>query len=282
MLLFAALACQPPDPAPGLPRAGFRVARSGELQAPSLDELSGLAPSRRSDHLWGIEDGGNEAALYAIATDGSALGKVLVDGAENTDWEDLSSFLLDGQPTLLVADVGDNEAAREHIALYLIPEPAPTEARIGVAGTIHLTWEDGPRDCESVAVSGNEVVLITKRDTPPRIYVAPLRVGEAVARFVGEVGHLPEPTPRDLSQPHGALCSQPTALDVDEELAALLTYKDLYIYKRKGSWAETFASAPTWQDIPQLRQGEAVGWGPDGSLYVTTEQRPAPLLKLQR
>ena len=56
-----------------------------------LVEISGLVASRQhANILWGHNDAGNVASLYAIGTDGADMGTFFVPGAENVDWEDIA------------------------------------------------------------------------------------------------------------------------------------------------------------------------------------------------
>ena len=51
----------------------------------------------------------------------------IIDG-ENRDWEDLTlipSDSEDGADYLVAGDHGDNSAKRDHIDLYILPEPDP-------------------------------------------------------------------------------------------------------------------------------------------------------------
>src|SRR3546814_6816256 len=65
---------------------------SGLMLDAELDEASGLAASRRhADTLWMLNDGGNQARLYAVSHRGSKLATLHVTGIENTDWEDIAA-----------------------------------------------------------------------------------------------------------------------------------------------------------------------------------------------
>ncbi|MEM9058498.1 MAG: hypothetical protein AAGD86_13540, partial [Pseudomonadota bacterium] len=98
----------------------------GKIEKKSLNEASGMAASRTDDGvLWLINDSGHKPKLFAMAPDGTHLGTVDVDGANNRDWEDLASFSLDGRHWLLIADTGDNKSRHPVSALVVVPEPRP-------------------------------------------------------------------------------------------------------------------------------------------------------------
>ena len=79
--------------------------------------------------------------------------------------------------------------------------------------------------------------------------------------------------------------STPTGMDIsaDSRLAAVLTYRSLYVFKRENdeTWAEAFQREPTEYIGPPGVHDEAVTFSHDQkSIYVTTERRPAPLYRL--
>jgi len=257
----------------------------------AVQETSGLAPSRRTDDLfWAHNDSGSGPVLHALGADGRDRGRLRLTGATAEDWEDLASFELDGRAWLLVADVGDNFANRPHGVLHVVAEPDPATLAPGreqvapVAWSLVFRYEDGPRDCEAVAVDPRDrsVWLLSKRDAPARLYRLPLapapRDQPAVARFVVPVPGLPQPNAlqRRITQPLFAYRGQPTALDfsADGSLAAVLTYGALVLYPRHPAedWAAALARPPRLLPAHALPQAEAACFSRDGrSLYVCSE-----------
>jgi len=134
-------------------------------------------------------------------------------------------------------------------------------------------------------------LLMSKRDQPPRLYGIPLDLAlwshEADLEFLGEVPGFRPPTKADiLRHPRrGLWVSQPTGMDIspDGRLAAVLTYRSLYLFRREGAenWTDAFQRQPVEIIGPPGAHDEAVTFSPDGrSVYVTTEKRPAPLYRL--
>lgn len=287
MLLFLLLvACG--RSAPEVPETSTAV-RTGTVGPEALSELSGIDGSDRGEVLWAVNDSGNPPTLFALAHDGSSWGQILIEGATNRDWEDLAWFALDGRGYLLVADVGDNTGMQGTYRLYVIPEPSVSASKVKVAWTVTFRYPDGARDCEAVAVDTTEerIVLLSKRDEPPVLYDLPLRPadGEQTARRLGEIRTLPAPTEADRVQDpkYGGYRSWPTALDITSDGRTMMvqTYKDAYLYTREPGepWAEAVARPPRVVDTPQMAQTEAaclVG----NRLFVTTEQHPAPLYRV--
>jgi hypothetical protein len=294
-----------------LPRAPYADAVfAGPLADTKIAEASGLALSRRRDDLlWTLNDGARKPRLYALGTDGRDRGRVRVEGAEPADWEGLAAFDWEGRSYLAVADTGDNFSWRRSAALLVIEEPQLAGERFSPGATARVAWsfrfrfEDGPRDCEALAVDPEQprALLLSKRTEPPVLYELPLRPDEPggdgpgesgrpaprMARRLGEVPGIPPPTRADVEEARwlGRYRAMPTGLDLspDGELAAVVTYKDAYLFTRADGegWAAAFARPPERIPLPPMRQAEAIAFAADGrTLFVTSEGRPAPLFRL--
>ncbi|HEY5805737.1 MAG TPA: hypothetical protein VIT90_18830 [Lysobacter sp.] len=267
---------------------------AGVMLDPQLDEISGLAASRRHrDVLWMLDDGGNPERLFAVSTGGSRLATLRVEGVTKTDWEDLAAFELDGRNYLLIADTGDNGGLRRSLQLHIVEEPARIEnARLRPAWSIAFRWPDGARDCEAVAVDAEnrQVLLISKRRQPPELFSLPLQPrGKALqtAHRLGALAGVPQADANALRRnPQRArLDSQVTAADLspDGRTLAVMTYRWLLLYKRhaREDWGQAIARAPRFEPLPWLPQAEALAWSRDGlHLYATGEFIPAPLYRI--
>lgn len=304
LLIAASTACSTPPPrATPVTTAGWHgPVTTATIRQTSIDEASGLAPSRRTkDLIWLNNDSGGEPVLYAINTDGTYRGAVRIKGATNYDWEDLASCEIAGRAYLIAADVGDNLAQRPECVLYVIAEPAAgelhpaTELVVEPVRVIRYVYPGGPRDCENIAIDATEraIYLVSKRTKPPVAYRLPFEPAEATspltAELVGNVNGIPEPTgPMALlSVPWGKWRASPCSLDIsaDGHRAVVLTYGEPYLYERRAgeSWADAFARDGVQLGAHGLPQAEGVCFSPDGHLiYVVTEGTPAPLLTYTR
>lgn len=290
--VIAVAGCADDGPAPVEEGRGTHLA--GVMIDPQLDEISGIAASRRHrDVLWMLDDGGNPERLFAVSTGGTRLATLRVEGVTKTDWEDLASFELDGRNYLLIADTGDNGGLRRSLQLHIVEEPARIEnARLRPAWSIAFRWPDGARDCEAVAVdAGNrQVLLISKRRQPPELFSLPLHPrGTALqtAHKLGTLAGVPQADANALRRnPQRArLDSQVTAADVspDGRTLAVMTYRWLLLYPRhaREDWGQAVARAPKFEPLPWLPQAEALAWSRDGRhLYATGEFIPAPLYRI--
>lgn len=287
-------------------RVPYGAARSvewlGNLEDLDLIEASGLAVStRRGDLLWAHNDSGGEHRVFALSPSGRARGRVRVPGQSFGDWEDLASFRLDGASYLLIGNVGDNYRWRRSLELLVIGEPelrgdpARAEGEAPVAWTLRYRYPDGYRDCEAVAVdeAGEAVYLLSKRVIPAEVYRLPLRPPGAadellVAERVALLDTIPQPVERDLldDPDYGQYGSQPTGLDIAGRVAAVLTYKDAYLFTRRPGedWATAFGRVPARVALPPVPQLEAAALSRDARyLYLTSERGergPTPVFRV--
>ena len=88
--------------APLTDQASFGAAQLvGRLEDDRLVECSGMDISLAAGNLiWAINDNGHGPFLYALRIDGRSMGRVLVVGAQNRDWEGLDTFFWQGHPRL--------------------------------------------------------------------------------------------------------------------------------------------------------------------------------------
>jgi hypothetical protein len=267
---------------------------AGALEAPPHSETSGITCSRRApDLLWTHDDSGGAPILYAVDTAGRKRGTLLLKGASSEDWEDVASFERAGKAWLLVADTGDNDAKRSTVLLHVVAEPEPERLKPNAAledspaYSLRIRYEDGPRDCEAVAVDPVEgtIYLLTKRDAVPRLYRVPLAASRekvVEARLVGTAPLLAGKPEQASMLKHlaGKRFSWPTGMDFapDGRSAVVLTYGEPLIFTREGNepWANVFKRAPTRLAFHGLPQAEAVCFSANGkSIFVASETTTA-------
>jgi hypothetical protein len=288
--------CEPPPVETGADNR-FRLAASA--RSGQLDEISGLAVSARHDGLLWVHNDDGAPRVHAVGVDGSDLGAFDIADAVNVDWEDMTRIPGGERDLLVLADIGDNDARRSNVWLYLVPEPDPGEngrfgGEVEAVNWISLRYPDGPRDAESIAWDprGNRLLILSKRDQQPRLYAldgdVAVREREAELVYLGEVDTLRPPSDRDR-QFFGeriAFISQPTGLDItpDGRRAAVITYRSLYLYDLplSGDWVEGLRSDPIEILGPGRINEESVGFKPDGSgLWISTEGDNPPLFEFQ-
>jgi len=259
-----------------------------KLTSPAVTEASGLAASPSAEgFLWMINDSGGTPEIHLAETGGTSRGAVTVADAVNKDWEDLAAFTVDGNHCLLIADTGDNGSTRESCTLYIVREPPlPAEGKTlsgkaPILWKITFTYEDGPRDCESVAVDveNAKVILISKRTNPPGVYELPLLPAKnAIARKIGTTA---TKAPGIVSIP---FANQPTGLDISacHRMAAVITYHGVFLFRRgeEESWAHAFAKKPESLGAHRLQQAESVAFSRDGkSIFAVSEKVNSPVVR---
>jgi hypothetical protein len=251
------------------------------LKDPRINESSGLAASIRiKDAFWTHNDSGDSARIFLFTKSGETLAMVQIKGVKAIDWEDIASFKHGEEGYILIGDVGDNARRRTDAVLYIVREPsiAPSAAtkealtlEVEPLATIRFSYEDGPRDCEAVAVDSTEstVYLASKQASEIKVYSMPISLKEAKQSGVAKAA-------APLTVPYA------TAMDIspDGMRAVVLTYLDAYEYVRAGveTWAQAFSREPRMIKMPTRRQGESICYGRDGkTLYLTSENGSQPL-----
>ena len=277
----------------------YQLSTHSIMQNPSLREVSGLAVSQRNKGvLWALNDSGDKSFLYAVDAKGHDLGDIQIVGAQNIDWEDLSSFVYKGKSYLLVADVGDNLRTRDVRVLYIIEEPKLTSDKfynsplVEPVNKLKFRFDSGSLDCQAVAVdvSQDRIFLISKSESPPVLYALPLSVEQSdkvlTAVRTTEIPSFPQPTFAEMIASLGDeyFSSQPTGFDISSsgDRAIIVTYDSLLYFENKDQkpWSMVMSNAqPVILPIRSTDRVEAVSINPTGDqIYISSEQQPAPLI----
>ena len=254
-----------------------------------IDEISGIAASRRHPGIFWVHNDSDRP----VDLEGQVRATLRLEGTVNVDWEDVSSFEVDGKAWLMVADTGDNGGLRRELALHFIEEPETlADARVPVARSLRFLWPDGPRDCEGSAVDvrRGEIYLVSKKRVPPELFRLPLDApGDTVltAERIGALHGIEQPTPVDLERNpiYGRYRAQITGLDISADGAwlAALNYRRVYLWPRSpDGWAAAVAQPARTVEFPWIPQAEAVGFDPDNdAVWISSERLPAPLMRLE-
>jgi len=258
------------EPVQAEPRApGF--VQTGVIHDPQLTELSGLAVSRsRPGVYWGHNDSGNAPTLFALSAKGKVLQVVTVLGVQNHDWEDIASYRdAQGRSWLLISDTGDNFSVRDHVAVIVVPEPAPGQNEVAPTRVIDFTWESGPMDCESLAVDlpDHQLLFAQKKAQGAGLYALPMdATSGAVAHRIADLpsmwpDKLPLVTLFSVRPYRGVVTGMD--LSVDGQTLVMLTLRHLFEFQRRPgqSWA---AALQQHQKLPLLPILESVALGPEG------------------
>jgi hypothetical protein len=252
----------------------------GKLKDDRINESSGVAASiLYKDAFWTHNDSGDSARIFLFNKNGDTLAAVNLKGVTANDWEDIASFKNGKRYYVLIADTGDNARRRKNYLLYLVLEPATINAEAQVALdldaepalTISFSYEDGPHDCEAVAIDpiGSSIYLVSKEAEGGKVYSMPIPSAESKEPNIAKVI-------ATINAPYA------TAMDItpDGMRAVVLTYGDAYEFTRANgeTWAQAFSRKPRRLKMPIRRQGESICYSLDGkTLYLTSEGVAQPL-----
>ena len=130
-----------------------------------------------------LNDGGNEAALFFLNNNGAVLRKVIVDQANNVDWEALTQ----DNNNIYIGDFGNNYGNRNNLCVYKISKNDITNSINDTVSALKMNFVYGNQsnfssalnannfDCEAFFYHMDSLHLFTKDwlDLKTRHYVLP-------------------------------------------------------------------------------------------------------------
>ena len=229
---------------------------------PIINEGSGIADSKANPgFLWIEEDSGNPPQLYLISHDGSVTKKIYIKGAVNRDWEDMA--LVSNE--LYIADIGDNAQTSIDYFFYKFTEPTASADTVTDFTAIRFRYPDGSHDAEAFLVdpSTKDIYIITKRDSPSRIYKLAFPYNLVSFNSVEFVGVL---------RYQGVVSA---ALSPDQKEIIVKTYTNLYYYQRQTGESLAEAIQKNFTILPYKiePQGEAVTFANNNSGFYTLSEK---------
>lgn len=271
----------------------------GTLPA-ELNESSGLAVSRTQPGvLWSHNDSGAGPVLYAVDQSGRLLATIPVANADARDWEDVASgpcpagVAVTPDVCLYIADIGNNDRARETLTVYIVVEPMLTgegqESLTVAARSFRFRYPDQPHDAEAFAVLPNGDATIVSKDRTGSIgffrlsrdgIKRALASGEVLtAEDWGDTGIVPDARIGRLVT--GA------AVSPDAKTLAVRTYSEVFFF---GAVVAD-QGVTRWRDLGRPcflgnaePQGEAIAYLDEETLLLTSERargRPGVIHRLR-
>lgn len=243
-----------------------------------IHESSGVAVSRAHAGIFWTHNDTDDPILFAVDAQGRTAGRVRVAGASAEDWEDVAAAPCPGGGNCLyVADIGDNDAERPSVTVYRVPEPAPGAAESAPATAIRLRYPDGAHDAEALFIHGGAIHIVTKGESGPiAIYRAPADAsGEATLERIRVLSEEKVDRPRRITSADAS---------ADGRWIVLRTLREASFYPAAELLGDD-AVEPRRVNLEELdeHQGEGIGFGPDGSVVVTSEgskKNPATFARL--
>ncbi len=257
-----------------------------------LKEISGIAFSRTNKNILYVHnDSGDTSRFFAITPNGQLKATFYFKAdaanpkANVIDCEDIAvgSGPKKGKSYIYLGDIGDNHAARQSITIYRFEEPVVTDNQpvsTVKSNAFHLKYPDGPHDAETLMVDpiGRLLYIITKREDSVGVYSAPLN-----ASFTDTISLQKRCKIHFTGLP---LLKWVTAGDISADGTEILvkSYQKVYYWKRQKAESVWKALERKPIELPYTpeKQGEAIGFTPDGKGYYTTsEGKNAPIYYYQ-
>jgi hypothetical protein len=164
-----------------------------------LKEVSGIALSKDKNTIWAIEDQGNKNVVYGLDRQGNQIADVLVENAENHDWEDITA---DTQGNMYIGDFGNNENNRQDLSILKVDlkEASQKASKVTQTTTFHYEGqtEFPPKksnwlyDCEAFVEKDGYFYLLTKNrskgfDGTFLVFQIPNKAGDFEAKLVAKL-----------------------------------------------------------------------------------------------
>lgn len=137
-----------------------------------LHESSALV--KYKDVFISLNDSGNENALYVFNEKGIFLNKCVIENATNVDWEALS---YDGDSTLFIGDIGNNDNRRKDQTIYSVSIRKVISDSLTEADSIRFNYPDQENfppeeqnlyyDAETLIFRNDSLFVLTKNRTVP-------------------------------------------------------------------------------------------------------------------
>ena len=244
-----------------------------KLKRQDLTELSGLACSmKNSGLLYMHEDSGNWNEIYVTNSNGDDLGKIVLDGVSNRDWEDIACGPgpESTKSYIYVGDIGDNNLVYPFITVYRFPEPdlmttSPQTIVHVIPEVLKFTYPKGSVNAESLMLDPltKDLYIMTKQVAQSNLYVAKYPQSTTTTTSLIQLGSFPF----DLL----------TAADISPDGSEILvrTTGQIWYWKRLPNETVLNSMLRKPLDAPYFRnehQGEAICFDAGGTGYFTVSE----------
>ncbi|WP_317168633.1 hypothetical protein [Chryseobacterium schmidteae] len=238
-----------------------------------LKEVSGIALSQEQKTIWAIEDAGNKNVVYGLNRQGELVNDVLVENAENNDWEDITK---DAAGNIYIGDFGNNENDRQNLSILKLDLKNDSQKSTKVIQTTKFHYEGQTEfppkksnllyDCEAFVEKDGSFYLFTKNrskgfDGTFLVFQIPNKEGDFEAKLIGKL---------KLEGGYSDAAITSAAINSKNEIV-LLTHKNIHVLS--GFTANDFNSAKI-QKMPlnHNSQKEAVVFVDDKTLLIADEK----------
>jgi len=239
-----------------------------------LKEVSGIALSQDKKTIWAIEDQGNKNVVYGLDAEGKLTADVLVENAENNDWEDITA---DEHGDLYIGDFGNNENDRQNLSILKIDLKNTGQKSTKVIQTTQFHYEGQTEfppkksgllyDCEAFVAMKGYFYLFTKNrskgfDGTFLIFRIPNKAGNFEAKLIGRL---------QLQGKYDDAAITSAAIPTTHDKVILLTHKNIHILS--GFSPDDFSQAQIRKlPLHHNSQKEAVVFLNDHTLLIADEK----------
>ena len=238
------------------PKNQYEIIKMGRMPI-CINENSGLAKAWQEDYYWTMNDSGGNTELYMINTKGRVFDTLLVNDAQNIDWEDLAK---DNKGNIYVGDFGNNSQSRKDLTIYKFRNGKTEKITFHYADQDHFPAREKVFDCEAFFWYGGKLYLFSKdwsRNHQTQLYSLPDQAGNYAL----------------LPEQNLFLKSPVTSADVSPngKEFALLSYGKIYIFEIVEEKID-FSKPKSCIKIGR-NQMEAIVYINDTDFIMTNEQR---------
>ncbi|MEY8761362.1 hypothetical protein [Chryseobacterium tongliaoense] len=242
-----------------------------------LKEVSGITLSGDQKTIWAIEDQGNKNVVYGLDRQGTLVTDVLVENAENNDWEDITK---DTQGNIYLGDFGNNENSRQNLSILKLDLKDASQKNTKVIQTTKFHYEGQTEfppkksnwlyDCEAFVEMDGNFYLFTKNrskgfDGTFLVFQVPNKEGDFEAKLVGKL---------KLTGRYSDAAITSATTNSTKDKIVLLTHKNIHVLS--GFTANDFSTAKIQKiSLNHNSQKEAVVFVDDKTLLIADEKDKA-------
>ena len=232
-----------------------------------LHESSALV--KYNDVFISLNDSGNENALYVFNEKGIVLNKCVIKIAKNIDWE---ALVYDGDSTLYIGDIGNNENKRNDQRIYSVSIQEVVSDSTAQAETIDFNYPDQKNfppdeknlyyDAETLIYRNDSLFVLTKNRTVPfdgiiKVYGLSTKSVKQIPKRYPDI-HLEASSWMEDSATDGVLYGN---------LLFLMTYSKVYVFEWKN---EEFQKTNVYYGFDYFTQKEGIAVD-DEFIYISEE-----------
>lgn len=239
-----------------------------------LKEVSGIALSQDKKTIWAIEDQGNKNVVYGLDMQGNLVKDVLVENAENNDWEDITK---DTQGNIYLGDFGNNDNNRQNLSILKLDLKTPSQATTKLIQTTKFHYEGQTEfppkksnwlyDCEAFVEMNGSFYLFTKNrskgfDGTFLVFQVPNKEGDYEAKLIGKL---------KLEGKYNDAAITSAAINSTKDKIVLLSHKNIHILS--GFTADNFNTVKIKKvSLNHNSQKESVVFLDDKTLLIADEK----------